>query len=82
MWAIIFSSHLRELAIVTLIAYIVLLIAFVLWCCALTCCLVPRRLRKLLGLLMCAVLFVAIALTVYTLSEAHAIEETRRLFSV
>lgn len=80
MLALLFSRHLRALFILTLVAYIVLLVVGGIWCCARTCCLVPRRVRQCIGLLCCAVLFVAAALTAYTLSEAHAMEHNRAFF--
>lgn len=80
MLALLFSRHLRTLFILTIVAYAALLALGALWCCARTCCIVPRRARQCIGLLCCAALFVAAALTAYTLSEVHASEREARLF--
>ncbi len=82
MWALLVSSHLRAVFVLTLVAYLLLLLVGGLWCCARMCCIVPRRAREYIGALWYAVLFAAAALTAYTLAEAHSIEKTQELFFV
>ena len=62
------SEHVRHLIWPTVAAYVVLLVLGALWCFACTCCLVPRRLRTLIGFFCCVALFVALALTVYVVT--------------
>jgi len=76
-FTVLFSPHLRALFILSLVACVVKLLLGLLWCCARTCCLVPRRVRQVIGLLYCVVFFVTAALTAYTLAESHAIERNR-----
>ena len=79
MLELLLSQHLRVAFIFTLLAGVALLALSLLWCCARTCCLVPRRMRQCIGVVWCAALFVTAALAAYTLTEAHAIRENREL---
>jgi len=79
MLELLLSHQLRVAFVFTLLAYAALLAMSALWCCARTCCLVPRRARQCIGVLWCVVVFIVAALTAYTLAEAHAIKENREL---
>jgi hypothetical protein len=68
---LLFSAHFRRLLWPLVIAYSVLLALAALWCVACTCCLVPRRLRSFIGLICCVALFVALALTAYSVATVE-----------
>jgi high-affinity Fe2+/Pb2+ permease len=77
---ILFSAHLRHLWILTIIAYSVLVCLCLLWIFARTCCCLPRKLRSMVGVFCCVVLFVAVGLTAYTLTESRHLQRTNLLF--
>jgi hypothetical protein len=66
-----FSRTLLANTVLALIAWIVTIVLTSFCICSNTCCLVPRRMKRIITLVWCIALFIAAGLTAYVIPVAN-----------